>query len=823
MPIIVDLDGDGVEISFGQQTYFDWDDDGFLEQGSWASADDGFLVLDLNADGSRGVGDGVIDQTRELVWSLWGSEGDTDLQALRRAFDDNGDGLLNDLDAVWNELRIWQDLDQDGETDDGELRTLADWGITQINLGYDDGSDYSDTDDDINVFGNTLHGLASFLHDGSGIDIDDDAVADGYGNYTATGGVGDVSLSFNTQGWRRVETATGYTIEFESGQTYRYAELDGTGSADLNLAIENIDGATGDDRANDLSAAGFARSVQIAGGDGDDLITGGDLDDMLSGDNGQDTIDGGAGNDLIFFDVNDEINGGTGYDTAVFSGVGTLGVTLYLNEKSIEAVIGSDHRDAFSAADGNTAVNISGLGGDDLITGSHENDTLAGGDGDDALFGKNGADFLIGGEGFDTLLGESGDDYLVGGAGNDLLEGDGGDDDLLGGEGADRLIGGHGDDYLVGGSGADHLLGGAGDDVLISGEGNDLVIDYGGVNWIEAGDGDDTIRLGDQVNAGGYAVTYGNVLGGAGHDVIELRGVAADWTLQKYSADGSNSQWVITSNEAVADNKPLRFDVHDIERVVFLGDGTEITLAGADSSTDSSSTFVRYQDVYQFNWLADNWSMEPPATGGHEPVFGSHGAGAVALGNANNSTTGSIGTDAVDGGAGNDTLRGGDGSDILVGGSGADDLDGDAGSDSLWGGVGNDSIEGGSGSDWAIGGDGNDTIHGGTGADYLYGSDGADSLNGGWDRDVLYGGAGADTLYGERGDDQLYGNDGDDSLNGYTGNDQLVGGAGNDYLAGSIGFDALSGGAGNDTLLGGTEDDWLIGGDGIDQLFGGNG
>jgi len=32
----------------------------------------------------------------------------------------------------------WQDLDQDGEVDDGELKHLDDWGITQINLSYDD-------------------------------------------------------------------------------------------------------------------------------------------------------------------------------------------------------------------------------------------------------------------------------------------------------------------------------------------------------------------------------------------------------------------------------------------------------------------------------------------------------------------------------------------------------------------------------------------------------------------------------------------------------------------------------------------------------------
>ena len=160
-PIILDLDGDGVEVAFGEDIYFDLDDDGFLEQTSWASADDGFLVLDRNADGTRGAGDGVIDQSNELVLSSLGLKGDTDLQALAR-YDDNNDGKLDANDAIWNELKVWQDLNQDGKTEgDGtELKTLAAWGISSINIAYDDGTDFTDESNDVEVFGNILHGLA---------------------------------------------------------------------------------------------------------------------------------------------------------------------------------------------------------------------------------------------------------------------------------------------------------------------------------------------------------------------------------------------------------------------------------------------------------------------------------------------------------------------------------------------------------------------------------------------------------------------------------------------------------------------------------------
>ena len=114
--------------------------------------------LTPNADGA---GDGVIDQSNELVLSSLGLEGDTDLQALAR-YDDNGDGKLDASDAIWNELKVWQDLNQDGKTEgDGtELKTLAAWGISSINLAYDDGTDFTDESNDVEVFGNILHGLA---------------------------------------------------------------------------------------------------------------------------------------------------------------------------------------------------------------------------------------------------------------------------------------------------------------------------------------------------------------------------------------------------------------------------------------------------------------------------------------------------------------------------------------------------------------------------------------------------------------------------------------------------------------------------------------
>lgn len=48
--------------------------------------------------------------------------------------DGNGDARIDADDAVWGDLRVWRDLDQDGVTSDGELLTMAQAGIVRFDL-----------------------------------------------------------------------------------------------------------------------------------------------------------------------------------------------------------------------------------------------------------------------------------------------------------------------------------------------------------------------------------------------------------------------------------------------------------------------------------------------------------------------------------------------------------------------------------------------------------------------------------------------------------------------------------------------------------------
>lgn len=891
-PLILDLDGDGVEISISGSVSFDMDNDGFLESTHWVSEDDAFLVLDLNADGSRGSGDGVIDQTSELIlteWLPWA--GASDLQALA-TFDQwtdrggNQDGVLNHLDAVWSELRAWQDLNQNGIAESGELLLLGDLGITQISLVYDDGAAFGDIHDDVESFGSTLLGSASIVRNG----------------VSEAGALGDVSLAFLDQGWREVETEYGYYIEFENSETVRIAELGDLTSSSIDIASINYDGAVGDLRDNIITASGHIASVQVTGGVGNDTINGGWAADFLSGDEGADVINGGGGNDVIFFDADDvSINGGTGVDTAIVVDDGTPSapdITLNLETSLIEAVYGGAGDDAFSVSsnfglgvymsggDGEDTLDggagddqLFGDAGDDDLSGNRGDDVASGGSGEDTVTGGNGDDLVLGGDGADSLIGEAGDDQLLGDGGDDHLNGEMGDDFLLGGDGNDTILGGVDDDELIGAEGDDVLNGGSGDDFLDGGEGDDSLVSGSGDNYLSGGVGNDTIVMhagGDNYASGGegdddFQVSdsnYSNTIqGGVGQDVVYLSGLQTQYDVQ-YAAfhngqssgngptSGGTAQYIIRS--IGGSGATLHLHVQDVEQVQF-GDGTTLNLVHADPTTDNSDTFYDFHDYWNTNsaWGGAEGSLDDVTSGFIGPnshngnfhagddfiwsdedstqdvdIDGSTGDDTVISEGGDDELTGGSGDDALATNDGDDTVDAGSGSDFVQGGDGSDSIVAQSGSDRIEGGNQEDTISGGSGADTLLGGSGLDVIYGGAGADVisgdaqgdlLYGQDGSDVLWGGHGADQLYGGDAADRLDGGEGNDLLWGEIGNDTLTGEEGNDTLLGHHGHDDLAGGSGNDRLEGHEGSDALEGEAGNDWLHGGQGDDYILGGDG
>jgi len=138
-PLVLDLDGDGVELitQTVSNAYFDFDQDGFAEKSGWVSGDDGMLVVDRNGDGqindiSELVGSGFVSPSTSLNPQNDGPTGFADLAT----YDSNGDGVVNSADSAWADLLVWRDLDGDGVADDGELQSLDASGVASIDLAH---------------------------------------------------------------------------------------------------------------------------------------------------------------------------------------------------------------------------------------------------------------------------------------------------------------------------------------------------------------------------------------------------------------------------------------------------------------------------------------------------------------------------------------------------------------------------------------------------------------------------------------------------------------------------------------------------------------
>jgi hypothetical protein len=135
LPVVLDLDGNGVDIiPLDRSTAsFAMDDGPGRIRTAWAGGNDGLLAIDLAANGASGP-DGVIDQKNEIVFTDWAPGSTSDMAALRQVFDTNQDGRLDLGDDRWSDFRIWQDANSDGISQAGEVRSLADRGITSIDL-----------------------------------------------------------------------------------------------------------------------------------------------------------------------------------------------------------------------------------------------------------------------------------------------------------------------------------------------------------------------------------------------------------------------------------------------------------------------------------------------------------------------------------------------------------------------------------------------------------------------------------------------------------------------------------------------------------------
>lgn len=116
-PLVINLDTDVAQLE-DQTFYFDIDGDGEQDEIAQLKSGSGYLALDLN-------GDGVIGDGKEL----FGTESGNGFADLAK-YDEDGNGWIDENDAVWSKLKIWS-KDENGKD---VLYSLEEKGVGAICL-----------------------------------------------------------------------------------------------------------------------------------------------------------------------------------------------------------------------------------------------------------------------------------------------------------------------------------------------------------------------------------------------------------------------------------------------------------------------------------------------------------------------------------------------------------------------------------------------------------------------------------------------------------------------------------------------------------------
>ncbi|MDE7252471.1 MAG: hypothetical protein K2O32_05945, partial [Acetatifactor sp.] len=130
-PLIIDMNRNALySTTMGKGTYFDYGSDGMKEKTAWADKGDGFLVYDRNENGLIDDGSELFGDRTLLEDGRYAADG---FAALGQ-YDTNGDNVIDSSDEIFSKLAVWQDINGNGITDDGELKSLEELGIISIGI-----------------------------------------------------------------------------------------------------------------------------------------------------------------------------------------------------------------------------------------------------------------------------------------------------------------------------------------------------------------------------------------------------------------------------------------------------------------------------------------------------------------------------------------------------------------------------------------------------------------------------------------------------------------------------------------------------------------
>ncbi len=805
-PLVLDMDQDGfisVEAYDSSSVYFDITGDGVKEKVGWIKENDGILAYDKN-------GNGQINGLNEI----FGSESMNGFEELKLVADSNNDGIIDRKDELYNQLKVWQDANQDGISQENELQTLAEAGIKNIELNY--------VSTGINLEGNLLSEA---------------------GRYGDSDGDRELAADVQLEYIQKVDSDPDAIMDFEiDPATYALPNLRGYGYVGSSFNLYNLDSDFKD------LALEFASNMQKASANFEEYLA------HWSG----------------FYNMAE--TKGISEDQFSPNVLEVTAIKLWILERFAGAKVDGWRTEAHLSSNTNGRYHITSYGNEQYIV-DNFNDLIMRYEGkfaletffkdifsdvmhyditideflisDEQKFYQNVTDYLN-----DVDISVANRLYLV-----QMLNTQ--KDTFLHFD-AQKIL-----DDITDANIIDHI-----DDIF-----NDTLIfqffkedgHYKYDNILVFGDnGENNIQLNTQQTTTIYAqegddTIIDNAKGdtiyvykaGGGNDTIYDAGGADKLIIEGLSLDDvdisiSYMDLVITSKSDASDSiKVVDWKKLDnrIETIKFDGD-SQINL--------NDLLFPRTEDADYIELTNSDDIVD--ALGGNDTVKGF------------------AGNDTIDGGSGNDTIDGGGGNDTLLGGIGNDTLLGGDGNDTLSGGEGSDRLEGGKGDDAYIfnRGDGKDIIIDIAGDDTLqFGEDiTADDLivkidaNGTMfialketgvafedlsDMITIQGYASAagriesvllsdDTpisievlqMATEDADNIIFTNTtadfdalgGDDTVISGSQNDMIGGGSGNDTLISNAGDDTLRGGLGDDTLQGGLGNDTYIfnRGDGKDTI-----
>ncbi|WP_084646956.1 calcium-binding protein [Mesorhizobium sp. WSM2561] len=138
-PLVLDLDGDGLELKMrtGTSARFDVDFDLYSERTAWAAPDDGMLARDINGNGAIDGGGELFGYGDTYGYSILAAlDGNHDgvVDATDNGLSDfNGDGNVNSSDT-FGSLLVWQDFNGNLISEAAELATVGQHGIVSFTL-----------------------------------------------------------------------------------------------------------------------------------------------------------------------------------------------------------------------------------------------------------------------------------------------------------------------------------------------------------------------------------------------------------------------------------------------------------------------------------------------------------------------------------------------------------------------------------------------------------------------------------------------------------------------------------------------------------------